>query len=97
MKSVVPDNNHERNAGRFDPSGRSGHGRAGPGPGPDRPGTIPAQSRQRTPSCTLMLPVNDPAGSVTGRDQPYDKRTIRNCSGGRGTSLRTSSYNMTIE
>jgi len=36
MKSVVPANEHERDAGRVEPFGRSGHGRAGPGPGPDR-------------------------------------------------------------
>jgi hypothetical protein len=33
MKSVVPGNDHERDAGRVEPSG---HGRAGPGSGPDR-------------------------------------------------------------
>jgi len=36
MESVVPGNNHERDAGRMEPSGRSGYGRVGPGPGPDR-------------------------------------------------------------
>ena len=35
MKSVVPGNNHERDAGRVEPFKRSGHGRVGPGPGPD--------------------------------------------------------------
>ena len=36
MKSVVPGNDHERDAGRVEPSGRSGHGRVGPGPRSDR-------------------------------------------------------------
>jgi hypothetical protein len=36
MKSVVPGNDHERDAGRVEPSGRSEHGRTGQGPGPDR-------------------------------------------------------------
>ena len=36
MKSVVRGDNHERDAGRVEPVGRFGHGRAGPGPGPDR-------------------------------------------------------------
>jgi hypothetical protein len=35
MKSVVPGNDHERDAGRVEPAGRFGHGRTGPGPGPD--------------------------------------------------------------
>lgn len=33
MKSVVPGNDHERDAGRVEPAGRSGHGRIGPGLG----------------------------------------------------------------
>jgi len=33
MKSVVAGNDRERDAGRVEPAGRFGHGRAGPGPG----------------------------------------------------------------
>jgi hypothetical protein len=36
MKSVVPGNYHERDAGRIQPSGRFGHFRAGPGLGLNR-------------------------------------------------------------
>jgi len=54
MKSVVPGNNHERDAGRVEPSRRSGHGRAGPGPWFNR-----IKKVARVDECVGLLPDNN--------------------------------------